>query len=117
MAGREAGLTGNLDLIVIGNPEMKKLNRRYRRKNRVTDVLSFAWGEDKKVKSASAGEIYICWPQIKKQAEEYGVAEKEEFARMAIHGMLHLAGYDHATKKGEKIMSAKQEKIVKNFMK
>lgn len=102
----------SLEVIVIGDKEMKNLNRSYRGKNITTDVLSFSFSEEKKVKTDFLGQIFISYPKIKKQAKEYKVKEKEEFTRMFIHGILHLLNYDHNTKSNEKKMFCLQEKIV-----
>ena len=105
-------LSGEVEVSVIGEKEMKELNFRYRGKNKVTDVLSFAWQEDKKVKSEFLGQIYICYPQIARQAAELSVNVKEEFARMLTHGLLHIMGYDHVKKQDAKKMFKIQEEIV-----
>jgi probable rRNA maturation factor len=61
------------------------------------------------------GQIFIAYPQIKRQAKQYKISEKEEFVRMLVHGLLHLVGYDHNTIKDEKKMLNLQEKIVNNI--
>lgn len=105
-------INGELEINVVGDREMKDLNYRYRGKNCVTDVLSFAWQEDKRVKSEFLGQIYICYPQIARQAKEFGVKIGEEFVRMLAHGFLHVAGYDHIKKSEAEKMFKIQEKIV-----
>lgn len=112
---KKVKLSGELEIIVVGNATIKKINYKYRKKNKITDVLSFAWQEDKIIKSDYLGELYICYPQIIKQAKEFKISAKEEFIRMLTHGILHLAGYDHNTKSEEKIMFGIQEDIVKSF--
>lgn len=112
LARKLVKVNGELEVNVVGDKEMKDLNYRYRGKNYVTDVLSFAWREDKKVKSKFLGQIYICYPQIARQAKELGIKTNEEFARMLAHGWLHLLGYDHIKKSEAKIMFTIQEKIV-----
>jgi probable rRNA maturation factor len=59
------------------------------------------------------GDIFICIPQIRRQAKEYGVLYKEELYRMTVHGVLHLLGYDHGQKKDEKEMFSLQDKFVR----
>ena len=86
---------GELDVNVVREREIKDLNFRYRGKNKVTDTLSFAWQEDGVIKSKNLGQIYICYPQIARQAKQLKIKIKEEFARMLIHGFLHIIGYDH----------------------
>ncbi|MDD4477370.1 MAG: rRNA maturation RNase YbeY [Patescibacteria group bacterium] len=103
------------EINIVGNGEIKKINREYRGKNAITDVLSFAWEEDEKIKSDFWGQIYICYPRIKKQAESFGVSEQEEFVRILTHGILHLLGYDHIAKKQADKMFALQESFVKKI--
>ena len=108
-------VNGEAEVNVVGDKEIKDLNRRYRGKNCVTDVLSFAWTEDKKVKSGLLVQIYICYPQIARQAKELCVGAPEEFARMLAHGLLHLLGYDHIKKTEAGKMFKIQENIVKKY--
>ena len=61
------------------------------------------------------GDIYICIPQMKRQAQSYGHSEKRELAFLAVHGLLHLLGYDHMNKDDEKKMFTIQKKIVKDL--
>jgi len=117
-AKRERALTGEVEINLIGEKKIKEINARYRRVNKVTDVLSFAWkeGTEKKsiqIKDSMLGQIFICFPQIKRQAQDYGVTAPEEFVRMLTHGLLHLAGFDHITMAQERQMSAQQEEIIK----
>ena len=108
-------INGELEVNVIGDKEMKNLNHHYRGKNSATDVLSFAWDEDKKIKSEFLGQIYICYPQIARQAKEFGVKINEEFVRMLAHGFLHTVGYDHIKKPDAEKMFKIQEKIIKKY--
>ena len=105
---------GELEIIVINDKEMKKLNYHYRGKNRTTDVLSFAFQEDRTFVSDFLGQIFVCFPQIKRQAKQYGVSTEQEFIRMLAHGLLHLVGYGHDTKINQRKMYGLQEKLVKN---
>lgn len=101
-----------LGVHLISKNEIKKLNNKYRKINKITDVLSFAT-EDKKNKDL--GDIFICPDQIKVQAKEAGILFEEELVRILAHGILHLLGYDHVTSSQEKIMFSKQEKFVKFY--
>lgn len=113
-ARHENKIAGIVELNAVAEAAMRRLNRHYRGKDMITDVLSFAWKEEKKIKSDLLGQIYICYPQVARQAREYKVAVKEEFARMFAHGLLHLVGYDHERVKSAEKMFALQEKIVKS---
>lgn len=105
-------MNGELEINIVGDKAIKDLNFRYRGKNKVTDVLSFAWQEDKKVRTKYLGQIYICYPQIERQAKEFKVKPREEFVRMLAHGFLHIIGYDHIKKKEAEKMFKIQEAIV-----
>ena len=80
---------------------MKELNKKYRRKNRETDVLSFP-GEKE-------GEVIICPSVVKKNAKNFGSSFKSELVRILIHGILHLLGYDHEKSKKEAIKMEKKQ--------
>ena len=108
----EHKLNGEVEINVVGLKKMVFLNKKYRGKKGTTDVLSFVWPEDKIVKSEIQGEIFICYEQIIKQAKERKISLRREFAMILIHGLLHLAGYDHVAQKEEKIMFNLQEKIL-----
>lgn len=114
---RQTKISGGLEVNLVGDKEIKDLNFRYRGKNKVTDVLSFAWQEDGVVKTKYLGQIYISYPQIVRQAKEYSVPADEEFVRMLAHGFLHIIGHDHIKKKEAKIMFGIQEEIVSEMLK
>lgn len=82
-----------LSIVFIGEARMRKLNKRYRGKNKVTDVLSF--GDE-------LNEIVICLREIKKNVKTYNSTFKKELARVLIHAILHLLGYEHGEKMEEK---------------
>lgn len=109
---RKLKINGELEVNIVGEKEIKELNFSYRGKNKITDVLSFAWGEDEVVKSKFLGQIYICYPQIARQAKELSIRTKEEFARMLVHGFLHIVGYDHVEKKQAEKMFKIQEEVL-----
>lgn len=107
----------NFDISInfVSGSEIRFLNNKYRKKNKITDVLSFAALEGEKVgESKELGDIFICLSQIKRQAKEYKVDFKEELIRMLVHGILHLIGYDHISKRDEQVMFKLQEKMVKS---
>lgn len=112
-AREEKKIRGTVEINVVDGREIKKINKIYRGQNKITDVLSFAWGEDNIIATDSLGQIYLCYPRIAVQAKEYHVSARQEFARMLVHGLLHLVGYDHQAPAAEKTMFALQEKIVK----
>ena len=103
----EAGLS----IALVGEGRIKELNKKYRGKNRVTDVLAFN-GNSKF--NLGLGEIVICLSEVKKNAKIFGSTFKKELARVLIHGILHLLGYEHEKGGGEtERMENKQEQYLK----
>ena len=107
---------GVISLVIVGTARIKKLNKKYRKKNRATDVLSFgpkAKSEFKEIQEENfLGEIVICPRVIKKTVRRQGSVFDKELARVLIHGILHLLGYDHLKEKDAKIMQEKEDKYL-----
>ena len=82
--------TKTLSLAFVVKEEIKKLNKKYRRKNKPTDVLSFLLNEKQYL-----GEIIICPEIVSENAKKYGISAREEMMKVFVHGILHLCGYDH----------------------
>ena len=87
---------------------IKKMNRKYRKVNRITDVISFL--VDKKL---FMGDIYISDVRPRKNAKKYGLPYKQEICYLVIHSILHLEGYTDYTPENKKKMFSKQDKIFK----
>ena len=103
------------NIIFVDNKYIHKLNKEYRNIDRETDVISFALDDDNsfpKMDTDVLGDIYISIDKAKSQAEEYGHTFKRELCFLAVHGFLHINGYDHMTKEDEKIMFGLQEEIL-----
>ena len=109
--------------ITLTNPEnIRKLNNEYRNIDKSTDVLSFPMFEkeeiDNMVKNAIwdyndiLGDMVISIEQVEKQAVEYGHSFKREICFLAVHGFLHLLGYDHMEKEEEKVIMRPKEEFV-----
>lgn len=99
-ARKAAGLKGSVDILVTSSSEMKGLNRRFRRKDKATDVLSFPAATNS-VRKNFAGEIAISADIAAQNARELGHSAAEEVKILALHGLLHLRGYDHERDGGE----------------
>ncbi|HZG60558.1 MAG TPA: rRNA maturation RNase YbeY [Anoxybacillus sp.] len=107
----------------VDNEKIREINRDYRGKDKPTDVISFALEEmgDGEVEIVGAeippvlGDIIISVPKAREQAEEYGHSFMRELGFLAVHGFLHLLGYDHETEEEEKEMFSKQEQILEQF--
>ena len=103
------------NIIIFYNNYIHKLNKEYRGIDRPTDVISFALEDKEDIKYEDfrlLGDIYISLDKAKEQAIEYGHSFKREICFLAVHGLLHLLGYDHMIKEEEKIMFSKQELIL-----
>jgi probable rRNA maturation factor len=87
-----AKVAGEVDVLVSGNRRLRQLNSRFRRKDRPTDVLSFS--------RAEGGDIAISADIAHENAVRYGHGIVQELKVLVLHGMLHLAGYDHESDNG-----------------
>ena len=76
-----------LSIALVGQSRIRKLNKKYRGNDRPTDVLSFP--------ADTGGELIICLSEVKKNAKRYSLTFQEELAKVLIHGVLHLLGYEH----------------------
>ena len=109
-----------IDVSLVDLDTIHKINREYRNVDKPTDVISFAFNDDKnpldQINDSSVlkmlGEILICLPVALKQAEEIGNSSMRELSFLFTHGLLHLLGYDHMTKEDEEIMFPLQDKIL-----
>lgn len=112
-----------ISLTFVSNEKIREINREYRNKDSVTDVISFAMeemgeGEMELVgleMPRVLGDIIISVARTKEQAEEYGHSFMRELGFLAVHGFLHLLGYDHETEEDEKEMFTRQKDILDAF--
>ncbi|MBQ6334012.1 MAG: rRNA maturation RNase YbeY [Erysipelotrichaceae bacterium] len=106
----------DLSVIICGPITIKRINRDYRNKDAVTDVISFAFQDSddgyEYEDSIELGDIFINRNRVYSQAEEYAHSVKREFVFLFVHGLLHLLGYDHMNKEDEKKMFAIQKKVI-----
>lgn len=105
---------GTFTIIFIDDDKMHEMNLKYRGIDRTTDVLSFALNDNETIEEEInvLGDIFISIPKMKEQAGEYDHSEKRELSFLAIHGLLHLLGYDHMEPEDEKVMFSKQEEVL-----
>ncbi|NRG43736.1 rRNA maturation RNase YbeY [Bacillus sp. CRN 9] len=124
-AAEKENIDGETEVSVtfVNNERIQEINREYRDKDRPTDVISFAMEELGEGEIALMGEdlprvlgdIIISIPKAKEQAEEYGHTFMRELGFLAVHGFLHLLGYDHETTEEEKIMFTRQKDILDEY--
>ncbi len=89
---------------------LHELNRRYREVDRPTDVLSFALGPAPD--GAAIGDVVISLPRARAQARAFGHSDLREVCWLAVHGTLHLLGYDDGDEAGEAAMAARGEAVL-----
>jgi probable rRNA maturation factor len=99
---------GAVSLLFTDDDNIRQLNKQYRGKDAVTDVLSFPSGEE-----GFLGDIALCLPRAYEQAKEFGHSAEREVAFLVAHSMLHLFGYDHDTEEEERVMRERQREIMK----
>jgi probable rRNA maturation factor len=107
-AQRVLALRGDVNICITSSSEMRSLNRRFRRKNKATDVLSFP-----SQTPGVAGDIAISLEIASGNAAELGHDLATEVKILILHGMLHLAGYDHEIDDGE--MQAREASLRQKF--
>lgn len=98
----------NISFTMISDIAIKKMNRKYRKVNRITDVISFLVDEQ-----SFMGDIYISDNRPKKNAKKFGFSYEQEICYLVIHSILHLEGYTDYTPENKKKMFAKQDKFFK----
>ncbi|MDQ7092292.1 rRNA maturation RNase YbeY [Desulfosporosinus sp. PR] len=107
-----------VSLILVDDRRIHELNREYRGVDRPTDVLSFALQEETEdepeleFEDDMLGDIVISVPRAREQALEYGHSFEREIVYLAVHGTLHLLGYDHEDDEDKQKMRAKEEEIM-----
>lgn len=105
------------NIIFVSNEEIHRINREYRKVDRVTDVISFALedDEDNFDEVRVLGDIYIAIDVAYEQAIEYNHSRLREVCFLATHGILHLLGYDHMNKEDEEKMFSHQEELLSGY--
>ena len=124
-AAKEEGITDECELSItfVDNEAIRDINREYRGKDSATDVISFAMEEmgEGEIEIIGAGmprvlgDLIISIDQTKLQAEEYGHSFERELGFLALHGFLHLLGYDHIEKQDEIVMFNRQKDILDRY--
>ncbi|NLN41469.1 MAG: rRNA maturation RNase YbeY [Clostridiales bacterium] len=126
----EFHLKAMVDIILVDNQDIRKINSEYRGVDKATDVLSFpildlksgqksldvnTFNNDIDPDSGAIilGDIIVSMEKVKEQAEEYGHSFERELGFLIVHGMLHLLGYDHMTEDDRNKMRSKEEAVLK----
>ncbi|MDI7740801.1 rRNA maturation RNase YbeY [Lysinibacillus fusiformis] len=112
-----------VSITFVTNEKIHEINREYRDKDQPTDVISFALEEMGEGEVEIVGEgiprilgdIIISTDRTKEQADDFGHSFERELGFLAVHGFLHLLGYDHMTEEDEKVMFGKQDEILSSY--
>lgn len=110
LSAKQRARIKNCAVIFVGDARMRTLNRVHRGLDRATDVLAFP-GTD-----GELGDIVIAVPYVRRQARRFNVSFQEECARMLIHGILHLLGYDHHRPTPARQMFRLQEAVLNDIL-
>jgi len=106
-------LKGDVSIKLGSSQESQDLNLEYLQKDYPTDVLSFPLRQQLPG-GFYLGDIFICFPLAREQAQQFGIPPNNELLRLMIHGILHLAGYDHEQDAGE--MEKLQERLLSDLL-
>jgi probable rRNA maturation factor len=105
-------LTGDVSVLLTGDAAIRRLNRQFRHKDKATDVLSFPAPPGEGA-NAVAGDLAVSVDTAARYARRFGHSLQQEVKILLLHGLLHLAGYDHEADQGE--MAAREETLRRRF--
>ena len=103
-----------LSIALVNDKQMSKLHRQFMQIDGPTDVLTFPLEFDSR-KRGTSGEIVICVPEARRRAKEMKVAVQNELLLYAVHGMLHLSGFDDRTRRGFRTMHEMEDRILREL--
>ena len=104
-----------LGVRIVNDRESATLNTRYRRKRGPTNVLSFPFEAPAGVDTTVLGDLVICAPVVNREAKAKNVPPASHWAHMVVHGILHLQGYDHQSRREAAIMERKEARVLKDL--
>lgn len=102
---------GEIGVRLADDAELRELNRRWRRIDRATDVISFAYDEHEPDAGTRpvAGDLVVSLDRVREQAKRFRASDGVELARLVVHGALHLCGHDHVKPSERRAMRAREE--------
>lgn len=112
---KDSHSSSEVAVVFINEDKSLELNKTYRGKDYIADVLSFGNQDDQELvqqETNDLGDVFICYPKAKKQAEEYQHSLTRELSFLFLHGLLHNLGYDHEVKADEEVMFGLQKTIL-----
>jgi probable rRNA maturation factor len=112
LAGAGHGKATELSIRIVGTREGRALNRQYRGRDYATNVLSFPVELPRGVVSPLLGDLVICAPVVAREAGEQGKAPRDHYAHLAVHGVLHLLGFDHQDEREATRMETLERRVL-----
>jgi probable rRNA maturation factor len=104
-----------LGVRVVGAAESRRLNRRYRGRDKPTNVLAFGFEPPPGVRSEVLGDVVVCASVVRREARAQGKDERAHWAHMVVHGILHLRGYDHGNEREASVMEGRERRILRRL--
>ncbi len=112
LRGAKRRKTTELSIRIVDTSEGRALNRDYRGKDYATNVLSFEAELPPGLKLPLIGDLAICAPVVAREAAEQGKRERDHWAHLTVHGVLHLLGYDHIEDADAEVMEALETRVL-----
>lgn len=112
---QEERRAGEIAVVLAGDAELRELNRAWRRIDRATDVISFAYDEDEPDAHTRpvGGDLVVSLDRVEAQAKRFRVTRGAELARLVVHGTLHLCGHDHVHAGERTLMRLREDKALR----
>lgn len=107
---------GAVNIVLVDDREIRRLNRRYRGKDKPTDVLSFSYLDDEDPDDAVVGDVFVSHETLARDARRLGVAVPDLALRLVVHGMLHVIGYDHEDDADAARMERRERAILRRLL-
>lgn len=106
-----------VNVVLVDDREIRRLNRRFRGKDRSTDVLSFSYLEDGSAgEDGVAGDVYVSHQTLTRDARRLGIDARDLSLRIVVHGMLHVVGYDHETDADARRMERRERSVLRRIL-
>jgi len=106
-----------INVIITDDRTMRRLNRRYRGKDKPTDVLSFSYLDDvPRDRSTPAGDVFVSYQTLARDARRLGVAPANLALRLVVHGFLHVIGYDHENDADASRMERRERTVLRRVL-
>lgn len=107
-----------IGIVIVDDARIREINREFRGKDEATDVISFSYLDDEGpiCDNDLAGEIYVSFETLTKEANDLGIDPKHLFLRIGVHGLLHVIGYDHKTDSQARRMESKERTLLQEHL-